>query len=67
MVDNLKKHQKDYKSGAWKSYSIFELGMFVHLLTKRSTHRSNEEKREKDLYDAQNYLSMMQEKLDELK
>jgi hypothetical protein len=66
MLDNLEKHQKDYKPNAWKNYSIFELGLWVHLLTKRAMHRNNEEKRGKDLYDAQNYLNMMQAKLDEL-
>jgi hypothetical protein len=62
----LKKHEKDYKKEAWKQYSIKELGMWVHLFAKRSTHRSDEAKRLKDLYDAQMYLGMIQEKLNEL-
>lgn len=64
---NLDKHANDYKPNAWEAYSFQELGSWVHLLAKRSEHRDNKEKRQKDLYDAQNYLSMMQSKLDELK
>jgi hypothetical protein len=60
-------HQPDYKQQAWEMYSLYELGWWVHLLVKRAEHRSNEEKRMKDLYDAQNYLSMMQAKLNEVK
>ena len=59
-------HQADYKDRAWEQYSFEELGMFVHLLTKRATHRSNPEKKKKDLYDARNYLSMMDAKLKDL-
>ena len=60
-------HQPDYKAQAWEAYSLFELGMWVHLFTKRAAHRTNEQKREKDLQDAQNYLAMMQSKLNEVK
>lgn len=60
-------HQPDYKAKAWEMYSLAELGQWVHLLAKRAEHRQNKEKRDKDLYDAQNYLTMMQAKLDELK
>ena len=60
-------HQADYKTKAWEMYSLAELGWWVHLLTKRAEHRQNAEKRAKDLYDAQNYLTMMQAKLDDLK
>ena len=62
----LEKHQKDYKERAWKNYTFSELGNFVHLLAKRAGHRSNEEKKAKDLYDAANYLRMMELKLSEL-
>jgi len=58
-------HQADYKPQAWEAYTLAELGWWVHLLTKRAEHRSNSEKRAKDLHDAQNYLSMMQAKLEE--
>ena len=64
---SIEKHQKDYKTEAWKNYTIAELGWWVHLLTKRSEHRSNQEKREKDLYDASNYLWMLQQKLEDKK
>lgn len=60
-------HQPNYKAKAWEAYSLFELGMWVHLLTKRAEHRNVPEKRAKDLHDAQNYLDMMQSKLDEVK
>ena len=63
----LEKHNADYKLNAWDNYSLDELGHWVHLLAKRSQHRDNDEKRQKDLYDAQNYLDMMQSKLNELK
>jgi hypothetical protein len=43
-----------------------ELGEWVHLLCKRAEHRSNPKKRKKDLYDARNYLSFMDEKLKKL-
>lgn len=58
-------HQKDYKPEAWKLYTLGELGMWVHLLRKRAEHRSNEEKKTKDLYDANNYLWMLEQKIKE--
>lgn len=64
---SIEKHQKDYKPEAWKQYTLGELGMWVHLLTKRAGHRSNQEKREKDLYDASNYLWMLQQKIKGMK
>lgn len=64
---SLEAHQQDYKPNAWDDYSFQELGQWVHLLTKRSEHRDNLEKRNKDLYDAQNYLDMMQNKLSIMK
>ena len=64
--ETIKPHAGDYKSGAWAQYSLAELGMWVHLLATRATHRDNPEKRKKDLYDARNYLDMMRARLDEL-
>jgi hypothetical protein len=60
-------HKGDYVPNAWESYTIEELGQWVALLAKRSSHRSNEAKRLKDLEDAQNYLDMMQAKINSLK
>lgn len=60
-------HQPDYKAKAWEAYSLFELGAWVHLFTKRAEHRSDLAKRKKDLHDAQNYLDMMQSKLRQLR
>ena len=65
--ESIKKHQEDYIPHAWENYSFKELGQWVHLYAKRAEHRSNSAKREKDLYDAQNYLDMMQSKLNALK
>lgn len=61
---NIQKHDGDYKPQAWETYTLAELGWWVHLLTKRAEHRDNAEKRAKDLYDARNYLDMMRTKLD---
>jgi hypothetical protein len=62
----IKEHQPDYKDRAWEQYSMEELGQWVSLLTKRATHRKNPEKMKKDLYDARNYLSMMDAKLKDI-
>ena|SRR5690242_398012 len=64
--DAIKPHAPDYKDHSWELYTMQELGEWVHLLAKRAEHRDNPEKRAKDLYDAQNYLTMMQAKLDAL-
>jgi len=63
----IKNHEKDYKENAWNEYTMQELGQWVHLLSTRAQHRANGDKRVKDLYDAQNYLDMMQQRLTELK
>ncbi len=41
--------------------------MWVHLFVKRSYHRTNPDKSKNDLYDAQNYLNIMQVKIDAAK
>lgn len=63
----IEKHEGDYAPAAWDAYTFSELGNWVHLLATRAGHRANAEKKAKDLYDAQNYLSMMQSKFYELK
>jgi len=65
--ESIKKHSAHFKNSSWRTYSYEELANWIHLLTKRATHRTNSKKIEKDLYDAQNYLNMMQSKLDEFK
>lgn len=60
-------HESKFKPQAWESYSLQELGQWVHLFAKRSEHRVDEDKKVKDLQDAQNYLDMMQAKLNSLK
>lgn len=64
--DQIKDHADDYADNAWTAYTLDELGHFVHLLAKRSTHRTDEAKRRKDIYDARNYLRMMEAHLDSL-
>lgn len=67
MPESIVAHAADYKDRAWEDYTIQELGQFVHLLAKRATMRTDPVKRNKDLYDAQNYLNMIQANLDELR
>lgn len=64
--ESIKPHAQDYSGRAWENYGFDELGNWIHLLAKRATHRTDERKMAKDLYDAQNYLNMMQAKLDGL-
>lgn len=64
LPESLESYRASYKEDAWLFYSVDELGHFVHLMMKRATHRSEQEKALKDLHDAQNYLDMMQAKLD---
>jgi len=65
--ESIIEHQADYKEGIWKTYSLQELGMWVHLFVKRACHRDNIIKAKKDLHDAQNYLNMMQVNIDAIK
>lgn len=60
--EQIKPHSRDYKNNAWEQYSFEELTWWVTLLTKRATHRDNPDKRDKDLYDAGNYLEMLNAK-----
>lgn len=60
-------HQDKYKPNAWEQYTIEELGHWVHNFVKRAGHRTEKAKAEKDLEDAQNYLAMMQEHINEAK
>lgn len=63
---SLKANEENYKPAAWEDYTLAELGHWVHLFAKRAGHRANVEKRLKDLRDAQNYLDMMQAKLNSI-
>jgi hypothetical protein len=58
------KHQADFKPEAWKDMSVIELATWVEQLTKRAARRANDAKRDKDLYDASNYLAMLQAKFE---
>jgi len=57
-------HEKDYKPMIWENWTLQEMGNAVHFYAKRAGMRSNKEKAEKDLHDAQNYLELMKKKLD---
>jgi len=52
-------HAHDYRQDAWREYTPAELGQWVALLLKRSSHRTNAVKRAKDIYDAENYADML--------
>ena len=56
--ENIKPYQENYRDGAWQEYSEEEYRWWVVLLTQRATHRTNKEKKAKDLTDARNYLEM---------
>jgi len=61
---SIEEHAEKYKEDAWKQYSLGELCAWVDNLVKRSGHRSNPDKKAKDLDDAQNYLDMVKTDLD---
>lgn len=67
LPESCKEHQPKYHEGIWQTYSIMELGMWVHLFSKRALHRKDKIKARKDVTDAQNYLNMMQAKIDEVR
>jgi hypothetical protein len=62
--ESIEEHQPKYKEGKWRTYTLNELGMYVHLLIKRALHRADKIKARKDVTDAQNYLNMMQSQID---
>lgn len=66
MPQGIEPHASDYKPNAWTNYTFEELGQWIALFCKRSSHRSNLKKRAKDLYDARNYLNMMDTQLSHL-
>jgi hypothetical protein len=57
--EQIKPHAVKYNPDAWKDYSISELAMWVHLLRKRATMRTDPDKAAKDRMDADNYESML--------
>ena len=63
--ESIKKHADKYKDGAWRDYSYEELAQWINLLTRRAAHRSQFEKSQKDLDDANNYLEMLKAKFSE--
>ena len=65
--ESIKCHSTDYSSRSWCEYTPQELGQWVHLLLLRARHRVSPVKAEKDIYDAQNYLNMLQAHVDAAK
>jgi hypothetical protein len=62
--EGLAPHGADYKPDAWMDWTLYELGWWVHLLTKRAGMRADPHRRAKDLHDAANYQAMAQAFLD---
>ena len=60
----LSKHDKDYNPDAWMDYDEDEYLYWIRLLTKRATMRTNTDKMKKDLYDAKNYMWMLEQYLE---
>jgi hypothetical protein len=65
MKTPLDEHMKDYRKDIWKEYTVEELMWWVLNLTRRSTHRKNIAKAKKDLYDAKNYLWMLEHAIED--
>lgn len=67
--EQIKHRSEDYKNKSWEDYTLMELGAWVNNFVKRSYHRAvggeNDRKALKDLYDAKNYLKMMDARIDE--
>ena len=63
--ESIKEHQDKYHEGAWRNYGYEELAQWINLLTKRASHRTQFEKAQKDLDDANNYLEMLKAKFAE--
>lgn len=63
----IEKHQADYKQEAWRDLSFIELALWVEQLTKRAGRRTIPVARDKDLYDAGNYLAMLNAKFEATK
>lgn len=61
---SIENHAESFKQdgNAWKEYTTEELAWWVKLLTKRAGMRTDEAKREKDLYDASNYQHMLDQR-----
>ena len=63
--ESIKPHADKYQDGTWRLYSYEELAQWVNLLTKRAAHRTEFEKSQKDLDDANNYMEMLKAKFAE--
>lgn len=63
--ESIKSHADKYHESAWRNYSYEELAQWVNLLTKRAGHRTQFEKSQKDLDDANNYMEMLKAKFAE--
>lgn len=61
----VQKYAGSYHDGAWRQYEAREFGEWAHLLLKRAVHRTQVEKRKKDLTDARNYALFLLARVDE--
>ena len=59
----LGEHQSKFKVKSWKNYTDEELRWWIKLLRKRAEHRTDPEKKAKDIKDASNYGLMLSESL----
>ena len=56
---SIKKHQSNYKQGAWMEYTTTEIAEIVAYKAKLATHYTNKTKSAKAIQDAHNYLDML--------
>jgi hypothetical protein len=52
-------HNQDYQDNVMFVYTEEELQWWIRLFTKRAMYRASEEKRAKDLYDAENFRDIL--------
>jgi hypothetical protein len=64
--EEIKEHANKYHDGIWREYSFDELAHWTNNFLKRSTHRTNAEKKAKDIKDGLNYARMFLAKAEEL-
>lgn len=60
---SIRKHQSDYRQGAWMEYTQPEIAEIVAYKAKLATHYTNKPKSMKAIRDAHNYLDMLEAKI----
>jgi len=56
---SIRKHQSNYRQGAWLEYTTTEIADIVAYKAKLATHYTNKTKSAKAIQDAHNYLDML--------